>query len=297
MSDEKSNIYIGPAGWSYKDWNGIVYPPKRSKNFNELQFLKDYFNLVEINSTFYRKIDPGTIERWVSLVKGSDRFKFTVKLWQKFTHSNEKPTESDVQDFQIIFSILTKANLLGAVLVQFPWSFKNNKTSLEKIDNIRNQFDFPLVVEFRHSSWNDSKIYKYLESQKIGFVNVDQPVIGKSVKPDKIVTSDIGYVRLHGRNYSNWFNEKSGRDERYNYLYNKDEMTDWITNIREISNTTNQTFVVFNNHFKGQAIVNGFECQEMLYQQPPIVPAHLKRFYPSLAHMQSVGNNENFELF
>ena len=103
------------------------------------------------------------------------------------------------------------AGKLGALLLQFPWSFRRTEANQQWLDDVARVFDeFPLVVEVRHASWAVPEFYGELAEQGLGFVNIDQPLFCHSVKPSATTTSPVGYVRIHGRNYHEWFRKRSG---------------------------------------------------------------------------------------
>src|SRR6185295_15786278 len=142
--------------------------------------------------------------------------------------------------------------------------------------------DYPLVLEIRHSSWNNPQIYEWLEELGVAICNVDQPLFKKSIKPADVTTSQIGYVRLHGRNYQDWFREKAPRDDRYNYLYSMDELEPWIARRKEIAAKTKESYVITNNHFRGQAVVNALEIKATIEEEKVSAPAPLFEKYPQL---------------
>src|SRR5918992_802877 len=90
-----ARIRIGPAGWSYPDWQGQVYPAKAGRGFDPLAYLAQYFDTIEINSTFYRIPDPKTTQRWVDRVADHPDFRFTAKLWQGFPHEGTASAEDE----------------------------------------------------------------------------------------------------------------------------------------------------------------------------------------------------------
>lgn len=278
-------IRIGPAGWSYKDWEGIVYPQKPGPKFDPLEYLARFFDTIEINSSFYRPFTRTTASSWVKRVTGAADFLFTAKLHRVFTHERGKATSEDEKAVREGMDTLAKARKLGAVLVQFPWSFKNTDEDRVYLSNLLGRFrNYPLVLEVRHSSWNNPQIYEWLEELGVGICNIDQPLFTKSIKPAADVTSGIGYVRLHGRNYSDWFREKAPRDDRYNYLYSVDELEPWITRIKEVAAKTNESYVITNNHFRGQAVVNALEIKATLKEELVQAPAPLFEEYPDLVN-------------
>jgi uncharacterized protein YecE (DUF72 family) len=276
-------IYIGPAGWAYKDWEGVVYPRKPGAKFDPLEYLARFFNTIEINSSFYRPFTESTAKSWVVRVTAARDFMFTAKLHRVFTHERGKATAEDEKQVREGMDALRGAGKLGALLLQFPWSFKNTDDERVYLAKLLERFrDYPLVLEIRHSSWNNPQIYEWLEELSVGVCNVDQPLFAKSIKPADLTTSQLGYVRLHGRNYQDWFREKAPRDDRYNYLYSMDELDPWITRIKEIAAKTKESYVITNNHFRGQAVVNALEIKATLAEQMVSAPAPLFQKYPQL---------------
>jgi uncharacterized protein YecE (DUF72 family) len=169
-------------------------------------------------------------------------------------------------------------------LLQFPWSFKNEHDEREYLFNLLARFKaYPLVIEVRHASWNESAIYQTLEELGVGICNIDQPLFARSITPSALSTSSVGYVRLHGRNYENWFREKAAPAERYNYLYSLDELQPWIARIKEVAAQTKETYVITNNHFRGKAVVNALEIKATLNEGRVPAPAALLAEYPRLA--------------
>lgn len=276
-------IRIGPAGWSYKDWNGIVYPESPGKKFDPLAYLVNYFDTIEINSSFYRPPTANTTRSWARRVESNPQFVFTAKLHRVFTHERGKATVDDEKLFREGIQPLADAEKLGTLLVQFPWSFKNGDDERLYLFKLIDKFkDYPLVLEVRHSSWNTPPIHERLVEAGVGICNIDQPLFSKSIRPAAISTSPVGYIRLHGRNYQNWFREKAPRDERYNYLYSLDELEPWIVRIREVAEETKETYVITNNHFRGKAVVNALELKSILEERAVAAPEPLIKNYPKV---------------
>ena len=278
-----NKVLIGPAGWSYKDWNGIVYPTTPGKRFDPLEYLARFFDTIEINSSFYRPPSASTSASWVKRVAHNRRFRFTAKLHQLFTHERGRATAADEKAFREGIDPLHEAQKLGALLLQFPWSFKNTDEDRLYLTKLLDRFkDYPLVVEIRHASWNNPRVLESFEERAVGVSNIDQPLFSKSIKPAAISTSPVGYVRLHGRNYQNWFREKAPRDERYNYLYTLSELDPWIDRIKEIAAHTRETYVITNNHFRGQAVVNAVEIKAAIEERKVPAPEPLFAAYERL---------------
>jgi uncharacterized protein YecE (DUF72 family) len=293
----KPIIRIGPAGWSYKDWEGTVYPQKPGKAFDPLEYLAGFFDTIEINSSFYRPPTPSTTKSWAQRVAGNKQFTFTAKLHRLFTHERGKATKEDEKAFHQGMDVLAKAGKLGSVLLQFPWSFKNTADERIYLAKLLERFgQYPLVVEVRHTSWNNEEVYEWLEERGVGICNIDQPVFAKSIRPAALTTSRVGYVRLHGRNYQNWFRDKAPRDERYNYLYSLDELDPWLVRIRQVAKQTRETYVITNNHFRGQAVVNAVEIKAALEEERVTAPEPLFEVYPRLSE-SAVSEDKPLRLF
>lgn len=276
-------IRIGPAGWSYKDWEGVVYPQKPGPKFDPLEYLARFFDTIEINSSFYRPPTASTTKSWAKRVAGNPDFTFTAKLHRVFTHERGKATAQDERDFRLGIDVLAEAGRLGAILLQFPWSFKNTDDERAFLTKLLDRFkDYPLVIEVRHTSWNRAATYEEFEELGVGICNIDQPLFKKSIKPSALTTSRVGYVRLHGRNYQNWFRDSAPRDERYNYLYSTEELDPWVTRIKQVAKQAKETYVITNNHFLGKAVVNALEIKSVIEERPVQGPAPLFHKYPRL---------------
>jgi uncharacterized protein YecE (DUF72 family) len=272
-----TKIRIGPAGWSYKDWEGTVYPPHGSK-FDHLAYLAQYFDTIEINSPFYRIPPPTHAKSWVRRVAANDDFMFTTKIYRGFTHEKEKLAKDDVKAFRNYLDPLMEADRLGAILIQFPWSFKNSPESREKLVELFDAFaDYPKSLEVRHATFQEKDFYEFLDEHDVSWVNVDQPLFSDSVKPADTATGPIAYARLHGRNYEKWFAHQESW-ERYNYLYSAQELEPWVERIEQMAKKRD-TFVITNNHFRGQAILNAGDLKEALGQDAAL-PPQLKEAYP-----------------
>ena len=275
---------MGPAGWSYADWGGIVYPHRRPRGFHEATYLAQFFDTIEINTSFYNPLRPELAAQWIERIAANPRFLFTAKLWQKFTHE-EGATGADEQSVRMGFDVLRSVKRLGAVLLQFPFSFHNTADNLKRLKRLIATFsDYPLVVEVRHSSWAQPEFYSFLHERQVGICNIDQPLIGRSIKPAARATSPLGYVRFHGRREDTWFNDDPEMPgyERYNYLYSDQELLPWAERIEDLAEHTKTTFVVTNNHFEGKGVVNALQLIHMLTHNKVKIPEPLRHRYPEL---------------
>ena len=283
------NLRVGPAGWSYSDWSGYVYPTPRPDNFHEAEFLAQFFDTIEINTSFYAPLRTAHAALWLEKVSGNPDFVFTAKLWQKFTHELSA-TLQDERDVRAGFDVLRKADKLGAILLQFPFSFHNSSENMAHLAALLKRFaDYPLAVELRHASWFSRETIELLHQHQASFCNIDQPIIGRSLEPTAEVTSPIGYVRLHGRRYDTWFSDdpSTPQHERYNYLYSKEELDPWIERIRAINQKTRQTYVISNNHYQGKAVFNALQIINAITHEKVKVPDPLRQHFPELNEIAS----------
>jgi len=286
------HVRIGPAGWSYSDWAGYVYPSPRPKGFHEATYLAQFFDTIEINTSFYQPLQPDHAKQWLERVSANPRFVFTAKLWQKFTHdpgitASAAPRISGEDEHAVRagFDVLRNAGKLGAVLLQFPFAFHRTAETANYLAALLARFaDFPLAVEVRHATWNDPEVFALLREHGAAICNIDQPIIGRSLEPSDETTAPIGYIRLHGRRYDTWFSDdpEIPQHERYNYLYSAEELTPWTQRIRKVAESTTKTFVITNNHYLGKAVVNALELISMLRATKVRVPDPLRLRYPEL---------------
>jgi uncharacterized protein YecE (DUF72 family) len=278
-------VRIGPAGWDYKDWAGIVYPKPAPRGFDPLAWLARSFDTVEVNSTFYRPLPAEPARAWLARVEPFPRFRFTAKLWRRFTHERDAYAAADVALARAAPDALHAAGRLGALLLQFPWSFRRDPAAEEWLRDLFGAFDgLPLVLEVRHESWNAPEVLVELAARGVGFVNVDQPLFARSIAPSARATSRVGYVRVHGRNYKDWFRKGAGRDARYDYLYRADELEPWAERVKEIERAPGceDVYVVTNNHFQGKAVANAAMLQSMVEGRRVAAPAPLVARYAEL---------------
>jgi uncharacterized protein YecE (DUF72 family) len=277
-------IWFGVAGWDYKDWWGPVYPASPPRGFDPLRYLSRYFDLVEINSTFYGAGSAKTSATWVKRINENPRFRFTAKLWKRFTHERKQAWgREEVDQVRRALEPIGSANRLGCILAQFPWSFKRSPENEEWLGDVLRSFaEFPITVEVRHASWNQPDFHSSLSEHGVGVVNIDQPLFHHSIKPSAAVTATVGYVRLHGRNFNNWFREDAESHERYDYLYTEKELKGWLDRIHAVAQKARETYVIANNHYLGKAPANAAMLRKMYGDGEVAVPPELEEAYRSV---------------
>jgi uncharacterized protein YecE (DUF72 family) len=293
-----SRLYIGTSGWSYPKgqgtWDGTFYPPKLADK-DKLTFYAQYFNTVEINSSFYRPPSQYAAKAWATKVP--DDFRFTAKLWQKFTHprmfdaatgQDWKVQDEDFGVFAEGIGPLADAGKLGPLLAQFPTSFRPDEHALEYLEDLIRRMrgaGFPLAVELRHREWTDSDqtlpIRELMEQQSVAWVMIDEPRFKTSIRHIPL-TSGTAYFRFHGRNYKNWWSHGESED-RYNYLYTPDEQKHLADDVREVATRTSEVYAFYNNHYGAKAVVNALQLEMALgrtLDRP--LPEPLRETYPDL---------------
>jgi len=277
---------FGTAGWSYPDWEGVVYP--RGITGDRLGYVARYLDVVEINTTFYRPPTPRQAQGWVRQVEDCPGFVFTAKLWQKFTHERGPVELLDVRTFIDGIEPLVEAGRLAALVFQFPWSFRKTEQNLLHIERLQGAFEkLPQAIEVRHASWDDPEFMDFLRKRRIAFINIDQPAIRDTLRPTNHVTAPFSYVRLHGRNERDWFRDNAGRDDRYNYLYSAEELGEWHDRVGKLAHESEAVYIITNNHFRGQALANAIELKHLSSGSPMSIPQPMFDFYPHLMQIAS----------
>jgi uncharacterized protein YecE (DUF72 family) len=247
-----------------------VFYPRGLADREKLSFYARYLDAVEVNSTFYRPVGAETARRWVE--RTPPVFRFSVKLFQKFTHAvmyaesigkPESLTDADVLRFKQGIAPIVDAEKLGALLAQFPPSFQCNPSNLEQLEQVIRDFrELPMTVELRHRSWTESpETEKLLLEYGVAWTMIDEPNFRTSIG-DVPQVGRLGYLRFHGRNAKEWWH--GDRESRYDYLYSATEQDQLQRQIRHIADRVQESFVVYNNHFGGKAVVNAIQTKVAL---------------------------------
>ena len=305
-----SDIRVGTSGWSYPSgkgtWNGIFYPvqparrPRGAPKFDELSFYAEHFDTVEVNSTFYRVPAVAAVRKWVE--RTPPGFEFSLKLYQKFTHpgmfakaTGADPStlgRKDVDEFRAAIEPLAEAGKLGALLAQFPASFKNDPESRGYLEWLLKAFrDWPVAVELRHRSWSDDpgRTADLLGEFGAALAQIDEPKFKTSIRQTLMPNvRSFYYLRLHGRNAAQWWKHERSED-RYNYLYTADELKPFAEAAKTAARQVRKAYLYANNHFSAKSVANAAILKAQLGQDldGEYPPEFVERF-PDLEGMVKI---------
>src|SRR5262245_41797969 len=323
MSMGAADLRIGTSGWNYPSgrgtWNGIFYPPSRgrAKGFDELSFYAEHFNTVEVNSTFYGQPRPEVTRAWAERTPAG--FEFSVKLYQKFTHPKmfkqayvkdvgtgdagaevlldelARPNQADLDEFKRGVEPLAASGKLGALLAQFPPSFKGDGPSRDYLEWLLESFSsYSMAVELRHATWSDDLglTLAMLNARGAALVQIDEPKFRLSIRQNQLPNiRGFYYMRLHGRNAAQWWKHDKAED-RYNYLYSADEVREFVDTIDAAREIVGKVYLYTNNHFSAKSVANAAMIKKQLAE--PIEGEYSKEFvsrYPEVAGT-SVASNQ-----
>lgn len=280
-------LRVGTAGWSYRDWEGLVYGPARAAGPKPLERLLGLFPTLEVNVTFYRDVGPRQLGAWCRAAADRPDFRWCFKLPRRLSHGGQLPAPGDLLAACAAFAPVREAGQLGALLLQFPWSLRASAAAaaaLAGLATAAREAGWPLVLEVRHAAWGQAPPFPP--------VVCDQPPLRGNLGPDEALAAALAawphgagplYLRLHGRNRAAWFAPDAGRDARYDYLYGEDELREWVERLRRAEERlppAAPVFLITNNHYQGQAVVNALQLQRLWSGAAPPVPASLRRAYP-----------------
>ncbi len=312
-----SDVRVGTSGWNYPTgrgtWNGVFYPPRKGRphDFDELTFYAEHFNTVEVNSTFYGQPRPEVTSAWAQ--RTPPGFEFSVKLYQKFTHPRlfrervvkalpagsassdaavqalATPNQADLDEFLRGIEPLAERGKLGALLAQFPASFKDGNGERQYLDWLLNHFrNYPVAVELRHRSWSDdvSGTLELLNAHRAAWVQIDEPKFRLSIRQNYLPNiKGFYYMRLHGRNAAQWWKHDKSED-RYNYLYTSDELREFTDTIGAVRQIVRKAYVYANNHFSAQSVANAAMIKQQLGE--PIEGIYSPEFVAAFPDLKNV---------
>jgi uncharacterized protein YecE (DUF72 family) len=260
------NVLIGTSGFSYDDWRGHFYPPDLPKR-EMLAYYARQFPAVEVNASYYALPGPATFASMAHRVPPG--FEFVVKAHKDMTHSGGEVHSETFAAFRHALEPLQERAMLGAVLAQFPWSFRPTPENDAYLGTVRRELaDLPVVIEFRNAGWFSEATLERLRELDLGFCCVDEPELPGLMPRAAVATARIGYLRFHGRNARQWWKHDHAW-ERYNYLYSEEELREWLPKIDQLEEETDKLYVFFNNHYEGKAGQNARALARLLHLTLP----------------------------
>jgi uncharacterized protein YecE (DUF72 family) len=317
-----SDVRVGTSGWNYPtgrgSWTGVFYPAARGrpKDFDELAFYAEHFDTVEVNSTFYGQPRHDVTRRWADRTPRG--FEFSVKVYQKFTHPKmfkerlarslptdmadaaalsalARPNDADLDEFRRGIEPLASAGKLGALLAQFPASFKDGPAERDYVEFLLRSFDqYPVAVELRHKSWSDAfgETLSLLNAFQAAWVQIDEPKFRFSIRQNYLPNvRGFYYMRLHGRNTAQWWRHDKSED-RYNYLYSTAELQEFTDTAKAARHLVKKLYLYANNHFSAKSVANAAMIKHQLGQ--PVegeYPPEMVEQFPELSGIVSSGRS------
>jgi uncharacterized protein YecE (DUF72 family) len=310
-------LRVGTSGWHYPTgdgtWNGIFYPKPRPRGFDELSYYAEHFNTVEVNSTFYGQPRVNASRDWAR--RTPPGFEFSLKLYQKFTHPRmyqarlagavpedargdravlaelARPNAADLDEFRRGIDPLASTGKLGALLAQFPPSFKSDDAAMGYLSALLRAFDgYPIAVELRHRSWSDRlhDTLALLNGFGAALAQIDEPKFKLSIRQNQLPNvKTFYYMRLHGRNAAKWWHHEKS-DDRHNYLYSSDELREFTETAEAASDLVRKVYLYTNNHFSAKSVANAAMIKAQLGE--PLSGEYPEEFinrYPELADIVS----------
>lgn len=281
-------INIGLTGWGDHD---TLYEDLARKS-DKLKTYSSHFPIVELDASYYAIQPERNIKKWIN--ETPERFQFVVKIHQALTlHADFRDFSETRQElfdaFKEMLAPLQESQKLAMVLVQFPPWFDCSSQNIKYILYVKQQLqDYPMCVEFRHQSWfNDQfkeETLSFLTEHQIIHAVVDEPQVkDASIPLVNRITSDIAFVRYHGRNVHGWtkkdMTDQEWRDVIYLYNYNKTELLDLAQKVKILEQKAKKVYVVFNNNSGGHAAQNAKTYQNILgIDYEGLAPQQLKLF-------------------
>jgi uncharacterized protein YecE (DUF72 family) len=295
------SIRVGTASWTDPTMtaSGVFYPDGARSAEDRLQFYASQFPLVEVDATYYALPYPKLAELWRD--RTPPGFTFNIKAHALMTG---QPTETkrlpkvireslpedlrakprlyakdlpeDVKEavyhgFVDALQPLKETGKLGAILLQYPrWFFPISESRDAILESRDRLSGIEVAVEFRNGSWfnekNTSRTLRFLEDNKLPFVMVDEPQGFKSSLPEifAVTSTELALVRFHGRNTENWEKKGITPAERFRYLYDRDQLSEWAPRIREAATKARETHVLYNNCYANYGAVNAREMARLL---------------------------------
>lgn len=234
---------IGCSGFHYKHWKEIFYP-KGLPQTRWFEYYCQYFNTLELNTSFYRFPKLTAFESWYQ--RSPENFKFSIKAPRAITHYKKFLDSLDMLNDFYNLGVEGLKEKLGCVLFQLPPNYLYSEERLERL--IRNLNPAILnVVEFRHESWWREEAYQELTRHNISFCGMSHPTLPK----DLIKNTSLVYYRFHGES------------ALYASNYDEQQLEQIAFKLKGFK-SMNHAFIYFNNDIHGHAIKNALTLKHLL---------------------------------
>lgn len=282
---------------SLPEWNKLLNPREGVPGAEPLEFLRQLIDAVEIDASFWSIPSPDFAERLLAAVSGDPEFRFSLTMHRAFSHDRDY-SSTDVKIFSDLARPFLESGRLAAVLVRFPDSFHYRIAEKGYIKALKDRFpDLPLAVEVRHWSFREPEFPEFLAMLNIAWAYLDRPLVETCLGPDRTrITASIGYIRMLGRNRRQWFGPHAGTSN-LDYLYSKEELREWAPRIRRISDSTDETFIFFNNTPDAMALVNALQMKALISGLPAAAPAELMALFPGSEDLLRPFQDRQTDLF
>lgn len=236
-------FFVGTSGWFFDNWRGFFYPENLPKT-KWLSFYSNFFNCVEVNSTFYRVFASSTYKKWIKSVP--DDFKFIIKAPKEITHIKRFVlVKKEIMAF--LENIQPLEAKLGLILLQFPPSFVIEYHSFNEFVQIFRE-KVKVAVELRNSFALSQEIIDTLLENDCTLVNADSPRVNLT----HLLTSRTMYYRLHGK------------PQLHKSSYTEEDLNEIVDFLTLLENRIDEVYIIFNNGLLGNSIYNGIEIQKNL---------------------------------
>ena len=261
FSRHRCEVLVGTSGYGYIEWVGPVYPEDAHPD----DFLTRYASMlstVELNFSRYRM---PTAERMSRLLEqAGPSLVFSVKANEALTHEIDPAGWRDAtRVFLDALGPILKAGRLGAVLLQFPFSFRYQVDSRRYLDSVLGELgSLPVAVAFQNHEWYNNRVLDAFRVRRVSIATLDLPALEGLPPVMDVVAAPLAYIRFHGRNGETWWGSDSA--SRYDYLYSEDELEAWTGRVRAIAQRADRVLIYFNNYRRGQSVRNAKSLSAIL---------------------------------
>lgn len=290
-----TECFIGTSGWDYSDWQIIFYPEKIRNYLDKLRFYSQFFDYVEIESTFYNLYTSDIAKSLIENVKDNKKFLFSLKLNSFFTYGDNY-NKSDLKKMLEFINIFASNNKLDSVLLHFPQSFINTKENRAKLYKLNRVFEnFRLVVDLKNTTWHSPLTYNFLEENKFHLCITDNPLEVNQNYYENSVLGRYCYIHLNGRNIESWLG--NNKRDKYDYFYSNSELYEMNKKIEKLNNKTDKVIIIFNNYPNGKSISNAFSLLSFIKKRPILIPEQTVYYFSNLKSIAYRVNTNRLPLF